>query len=205
MDELKRTADLIRTVNSNNKWDVFQPEDEGNEFKIRRIHMLIKSEISEALEALRNRDIPNFFEELADIAIRILDFQGYSEEFFKILYEMFFSGGLPRHQEWVDLAFHTLEEIETTESQKFIDQSLDFLFVLDMILNSDINDTDLTYLNMLDKDYTIDLQTYRYDLAKVFFLIYCYSWLFRRYLLFEIATKVDRNAERGVRHGYKAF
>ena len=39
--------------------------------------LLIIGEVSEAMEALRKNDIPNFDEELADVAIRLLDLCGY--------------------------------------------------------------------------------------------------------------------------------
>lgn len=41
---------------------------------------LIQSEVSEALEAVRNDDEDNFFEELADICIRVFDLAGHFKE-----------------------------------------------------------------------------------------------------------------------------
>lgn len=44
---------------------------------IPEILCLIHSEVSEALEAYRNQDHDNFREEIADVAIRLLDFCEY--------------------------------------------------------------------------------------------------------------------------------
>jgi len=41
---------------------------------------LIQSEVSEAVESLRESNIDNFFEELADICIRVFDLAGHFEE-----------------------------------------------------------------------------------------------------------------------------
>lgn len=64
-------------INAGNGWEVFKPTDwpaDGDLEKVRFIgtHMaLVHSETSEALEAVRHRDRPNFDEELADVIIRV--------------------------------------------------------------------------------------------------------------------------------------
>ena len=61
--------DLQKQIHDNARnhgwWETQRPVPE--------ILCLIHSEVSEALEAYRNQDIDNFREELADIAIRLLD------------------------------------------------------------------------------------------------------------------------------------
>lgn len=64
--------DLIEKIHQNavdhGWWDTTRP--------IPELLCLIHSEVSEALEAYRNRDFTNFNEELADIAIRLFDMAG---------------------------------------------------------------------------------------------------------------------------------
>jgi len=50
---------------------------QGNTRGVPELLCLIHSEVSEALEAYRNRDVPGFAEELADVAIRLLDMCEY--------------------------------------------------------------------------------------------------------------------------------
>ncbi len=45
----------------------------GDMYKLCTAMGLIHSEVSEALEAIRNRDYENFKEELADVFIRLID------------------------------------------------------------------------------------------------------------------------------------
>jgi len=63
----------IRAINVYNGWSVLWVEEWDDKYKIPAIIALIHSELSEALEAFRNRDIENFKEEIADTVIRILD------------------------------------------------------------------------------------------------------------------------------------
>jgi NTP pyrophosphatase (non-canonical NTP hydrolase) len=58
-----------KNANDHGWWD--QPRS------IPAVLCLIHSEVSEALEAYRNRDDENFAEELADVLIRVFDLAGY--------------------------------------------------------------------------------------------------------------------------------
>lgn len=73
LDELALT---IREVNRSNGWNVVVNADLSDRYKIPAILALIHSEVSEALEAFRNNDDENLFEELGDILIRVLDLAG---------------------------------------------------------------------------------------------------------------------------------
>jgi NTP pyrophosphatase (non-canonical NTP hydrolase) len=66
-------ADEIREVNLANGWDVMEPRQWGDTYKVPAILALIHTEVSEALEAFRDNDPVNFREELADVLIRVLD------------------------------------------------------------------------------------------------------------------------------------
>ena len=70
---LATLAEEIRTINKANGWNVSQPGDWEQPYKVPAIIALIHSEASEALEAFRANDRANFGEELADILIRVLD------------------------------------------------------------------------------------------------------------------------------------
>lgn len=70
---LSDLAGRIRAINQQNGWNVCMPPDWHGTYKVPAILALIHSEVSEALEAFRNRDRVNFGEELADIVIRVLD------------------------------------------------------------------------------------------------------------------------------------
>ena len=73
MNEL---AKEINEINTNNGWNVLQPSQWDDTYKIPAILALIHSEVSEALEAFRKGDRANFDEELADVIIRVLDCSG---------------------------------------------------------------------------------------------------------------------------------
>ena len=73
---LRDLAEEIRAINAANGWRVFVAEQWNDPYKIPAILALIHSETSEALEAFRANDRDNFMEELADIAIRVLDLAG---------------------------------------------------------------------------------------------------------------------------------
>ena len=66
----------IREINKANGWRVTTPSEWDGEVHPREVPAilaLVHSEVSEALEAFRNRDRANFEEELADVLIRVLD------------------------------------------------------------------------------------------------------------------------------------
>lgn len=63
----------ILEINTKNGWEISKPEDWDEKYKIPAKLMLITTEVSEATEAFRHNDMENFKEELADIAIRLLD------------------------------------------------------------------------------------------------------------------------------------
>ena len=73
MSQLNDLACEIVAINTRNGWNVTQPADWGNDYKVPAVLALIHSEVSEALEAFRADDRANFEEELADIMIRVLD------------------------------------------------------------------------------------------------------------------------------------
>ena len=73
MTEINNLIQEIRKINTNNGWNVLQTEEWANDYKIPAILALIHSEVSEALEAFRKRDKENFYEEIADITIRVFD------------------------------------------------------------------------------------------------------------------------------------
>lgn len=69
---------IVKKTEDDHKWDGAVPEDwlwleekPRNPDKLARLLALIHSEVSEALEAVRNNDYLEFREELADIAIRL--------------------------------------------------------------------------------------------------------------------------------------
>lgn len=64
---------LIREINASNGWNITQPSDWEQTYKVPAMLALIHSEVSEALEAFRHNDIVNFREEMADVLIRVLD------------------------------------------------------------------------------------------------------------------------------------
>lgn len=63
----------IIAINTANGWNVMQPEQWADTYKVPGVLALIHSEVSEALEAFRKDDKANFIEELADVLIRVLD------------------------------------------------------------------------------------------------------------------------------------
>jgi NTP pyrophosphatase (non-canonical NTP hydrolase) len=65
----------IVDINRNNGWNVTTDStwNGPDKNKIPAICALIHSEVSEALEAFRKDDMENFAEEMADVAIRVLD------------------------------------------------------------------------------------------------------------------------------------
>lgn len=73
---MNQLAKEINEVNRNNGWNVLEPEQWEDDYKIPAILALIHSEVSEALEAFRVGDGENFEEELADVIIRVLDCAG---------------------------------------------------------------------------------------------------------------------------------
>ena len=80
---LKRTTivitDLsthIRSINEKNKWNLFYEKHWEEENILPAKLALLHSEISEGLEAYRADNKPEFFKEMADTFIRILDIMG---------------------------------------------------------------------------------------------------------------------------------
>jgi NTP pyrophosphatase (non-canonical NTP hydrolase) len=73
---LDALAAEIREINAVNGWNVLQPDEWHDDYKVPAILALIHSEVSEALEAFRKNDTENFAEELADVLIRVLDCAG---------------------------------------------------------------------------------------------------------------------------------
>jgi len=73
MGALGELATTIREINRANGWNVTQPVDWSDPYKVPAILALIHSEVSEALEGFRKGDRANVGEELADVLIRILD------------------------------------------------------------------------------------------------------------------------------------
>lgn len=76
---LNALAAEIVEINRANGWNVCTPADwaDGpNAYKLGTVMALIHSEVSEALEAIRENDPQNFEEELADVLIRVLDCAG---------------------------------------------------------------------------------------------------------------------------------
>lgn len=81
---LNALAKEILEINRANGWEVTRPgdwacDDAGENIEHRKIATvlaLIHSEVSEALEAVRNEDYANFEEEMADVIIRVLDCTG---------------------------------------------------------------------------------------------------------------------------------
>jgi NTP pyrophosphatase (non-canonical NTP hydrolase) len=81
---LNELAAEIVEINRANGWNVTRPEDwprdaQDDEDSIHKIGTklaLITSEVSEALEGLRDLDKENFAEELSDVLIRTLDLAG---------------------------------------------------------------------------------------------------------------------------------
>ena len=66
----------ILLINHANGWNVTRRWDwteDDDVYKIPAVLALIHSEVSEALEAYRAKDLENFREELADVLIRVLD------------------------------------------------------------------------------------------------------------------------------------
>ncbi len=70
---LNDIAKRVREINLANGWNVTEPTDWQDQYKVPAILALIHSEVSEALEAFRHNDKANFAEEMADVLIRVLD------------------------------------------------------------------------------------------------------------------------------------
>lgn len=79
-EDLNALAAEINEINRANGWNVISPHEWGmdgrHEYRLGTLLALIHSEVSEALEAVRRQDRPNFQEELADVLIRVLDVAG---------------------------------------------------------------------------------------------------------------------------------
>ncbi|MGE4340911.1 MAG: MazG nucleotide pyrophosphohydrolase domain-containing protein [Pigmentiphaga sp.] len=73
MSYLQALGEEIHAVNRANGWEPVRPDDWHDIYIVPAILALIHSEVSEALEAFRTGDRENFAEELADVAIRVLD------------------------------------------------------------------------------------------------------------------------------------
>ncbi|NPU91437.1 MAG: nucleotide pyrophosphohydrolase [Gammaproteobacteria bacterium] len=73
MPELNKLGQEINEINRANGWNVIQPKQWEDPYKIPALLALITSETSEALEAFRKNDKLNFAEECADQIIRVLD------------------------------------------------------------------------------------------------------------------------------------
>ena len=66
----------INKINRGNGWQVLEPDQWTDPYKIPAVLALVHTEVSEAVEAFRNDDRANFEEELADVLIRVLDIVG---------------------------------------------------------------------------------------------------------------------------------
>ncbi len=66
----------VLKINRANGWNVLEPMQWIETYKVPAVLALIHSEVSEALEAFRKNDKDNFTEELADVLIRVLDCGG---------------------------------------------------------------------------------------------------------------------------------
>jgi hypothetical protein len=74
IDDWMELAEMIWSTNEANGWDVAIAADwDNNKRKLAEKIALIHSELSEAWQAAMNADEANYLEELADVAIRILD------------------------------------------------------------------------------------------------------------------------------------
>lgn len=74
--DINELGAIAHNINAGNGWEVFHLEDwpDSNQLNVPKLctHMaLIHTEVSEATEAVRNRDASNFQEELADVVIRV--------------------------------------------------------------------------------------------------------------------------------------
>lgn len=63
----------VLEINRANGWNVIEPGEWDDRYRIPALLALLHSEVSEALEGFRNHDRANFEEELADVQIRLLD------------------------------------------------------------------------------------------------------------------------------------
>lgn len=74
INEIGKEAD---SINASNGWETFTDHDfigNSRALNVQKLctHMaLVHSEVSEATEAIRNRDHDNFSEEMADVVIRV--------------------------------------------------------------------------------------------------------------------------------------
>ena len=71
--DYSRLATEIREINTLNVWNATKPEEWEDKYKFPAVVALIHSKISEAWGAEFVGDRENYLEELADIAIRVLD------------------------------------------------------------------------------------------------------------------------------------
>lgn len=70
---LNALAERILQINVANGWDVLEPADWADDWKVPGKLALLHSEVSEALEEFRRNRKETFTEEMADVFIRGLD------------------------------------------------------------------------------------------------------------------------------------
>jgi NTP pyrophosphatase (non-canonical NTP hydrolase) len=76
LNDIKFLVDETRAINEMNGWNLVNPTDWNDPYKIPAVLALIHSEVSEALEAFRGENHEMFKEEIADIVIRCFDLAG---------------------------------------------------------------------------------------------------------------------------------
>lgn len=70
---LNELAKEIRLINRKNGWNTLEEDEWKDQYKIPAILSLVHSEVSEALEAFRADCPHDFYEEMIDVIIRVLD------------------------------------------------------------------------------------------------------------------------------------